>query len=85
MMMKKMNYTMGEFKRGDVIVEIGGNVIHVVTGSFQTALFYELIYPSRAGGVWYKTELDVDYVDAEYVKIDHVGERDINEFYRRLG
>jgi hypothetical protein len=81
---RKMNDTMGEFKRGDVIVKIDGNVSYVVTGSFQTALFYELIFPNRNRDVWFKTELDVDYVDSEYVKIDHVGERKINEFYRRL-
>ena len=82
MMKKKTNDTVGEFKRGDVIVKIDENISYVVTGSFQTAMWYALIFQHK--DKWYKSELDGDYVDSEYVKVDHVGERKLNEFYRRL-
>lgn len=81
--MKKMTDTMGEFKRGDVIAQIDGTNRYVVTCSSQTAMWYVLIFQNK--DKWYTSKMDVDYVDSKYVKIDHVGERDINEFYRRLG
>ena len=80
---RKKNDTMGEFKRGDVIAQIDGTNRYVVTGSYQTAMWYVLIFQNK--DKWYTSKLDVDYVDSKYVKIDHVGERKINEFYRRLG
>ena len=58
-----------EFKKGDVIAEIGGNLVYVVAWADQAFKWYCLMY-YYAGDVL-RTDADIDFIDENFVKVDH--------------
>lgn len=58
----------GEFKRGDVVVKIGGSQVYVIDGAYETATWYGITY--ACGGTLHHSQIDIDLVDDRFVKID---------------
>ena len=59
---------MGEFKKGDVIVQIGGNLVYVICGAYQTTIWY-WVKCLRNGQV-ITSEVYMSAIDSNYVKVD---------------
>lgn len=59
---------MNEFKKGDVVVQIGGSNAYVIDGSYQTTIWYSAKY------LWYgkvfQTQVHKTTIDSDYVKVD---------------
>lgn len=62
---------MNEFKKGDVVVQIGGRNAFVIAGAYQTTLWYSVQYLWN-GQIYhaykFKSDLDSDYVKVDFCK-----------------
>ena len=58
----------GNFKRGDVVVQIGGSNAYVIDGSYQTTIWYSAKY------LWsnkiFHSDVNRRTIDSDYVKVD---------------
>ena len=59
---------MGEFKKGDVVVKIGSHNAYVISGAYDTAIWYSAKY--LWSGKVFHTEVHKSTIDSEYVKVD---------------
>ena len=59
---------MGEFKKGDVVVQIGGSNAYVIDGSYQTTDWYSASY--LWSGKLFQTQVHKTTIDSDYVKVD---------------
>ena len=59
---------MNEFKKGDVVVQIGGSNAYVISGAYETTMWYSVEY------LWsnkvYHTDKSKYDLDSDYVKVD---------------
>ena len=59
---------MGEFKKGDVVVQIGGSNAYVIDGAYDTTMWYSVQY------LWsnkvYHADKSKHDLDSDYVKVD---------------
>ena len=58
----------GEFKMGDVIVQIGGNLVYVVCGEYQTTTWCSV--KCLRNGQVIDSEVYGSAIDFNYVKVD---------------
>ena len=58
----------GEFKMGDVIVQIGGNLVYVVCGEYQTTTWCSV--KCLRNGQVIDSEVYGSAIDSNYVKVD---------------
>ena len=65
-----VDFKESEFKKGDVIVRIDGFVRYTVVESDPSSPTYKLEFRYGSGEMGC-SELDKEYVDEEYVRIDH--------------
>lgn len=68
-----------EFKRGDVIIRIDGNIKYVVVGFYLSFMWYRLLL--WMDGRWHRSEMRISEVDKWYVKIDTMGEDELREIH----
>ena len=68
MTMARRMKTMSEFKRGDVVVEIGGSNAFVISGAYQTTMWYSVQYLWN-GQIYHADKSKFD-LDSDYVKVD---------------
>ena len=58
----------GNFKRGDVVVQIGGSNAYVICGSYRTGIWYSVQY------LWlnkvFHSDVHSDTIDSDYVRVD---------------
>ena len=66
--MEESKVEAGEFKKGDVIAEIGGHLVYVVEFANQVFKWYCLKYVYL--GEVLRTDADMDFVDKNFVKVD---------------
>lgn len=59
---------MNEFKRGDVVVQIGGRNAFVIDGAYQTTMWYSVQYLWN-GQIYHADKSKLD-LDSDYVKVD---------------
>jgi len=59
---------MCEFKKGDVVVQIGGSNAYVIDGSYETAIWYSVKY--LWSGKIFHAEVHKFTIDKDYVKVD---------------
>ena len=57
-----------EFKKGDVIVKIGGNLVYVICGAYQTTIWYSV--KCLRNGQVVTSEVYGSAIDSNYVKVD---------------
>ena len=57
-----------EFKKGDVVVQIGGSNAYVIDGSYQTTIWYSASY--LWNGKVVQTQVHKTTIDSDYVKVD---------------
>ena len=58
----------GEFKTGDVVVQIGGNLVYVVCGAYQTTTWCSV--KCLRNGQVIDSEVYGSAIDSNYVKVD---------------
>jgi hypothetical protein len=58
----------GEFRKGDVIVQIGGNLVYVICGAYQTTIWYGV--KCLRNGQVITSEVYRNAIDSNYVKVD---------------
>ena len=59
---------MNEFKTGDVVVKIGGNLVYVICGAYQTTTWYSV--KCLRNGQVVTSEVYRNAIDSNYVKVD---------------
>lgn len=59
---------MGEFKKGDVVVQIGGSNAYVIDGAYDTTMWYSVQY-LWSNKVYHADKSKYD-LDSDYVKVD---------------
>lgn len=59
---------MGEFKRGDVVVQIGGSNAYVIDGAYDTTMWYSVQYLWN-GQIYHADKSKFD-LNSDYVKVD---------------
>lgn len=59
---------MGEFKKGDVVVQIGGSNAYVIDGAYDTTMWYSVQY-LWDGQIYHDHKSKFD-LDSDYVKVD---------------
>ena len=59
---------MNEFKKGDVVVQIGGSNAYVIDGSYQTTIWYSAKYLWH--GKVFQVQVHKTTIDSDYVKVD---------------
>jgi hypothetical protein len=59
---------MDEFKKGDVVVRIGGSNAYVIDGAYQTTIWYSAQY--LWNGKLFQTHVHRTTIDSDYVKVD---------------
>lgn len=59
---------MDSFKKGDVVVRIGGSNAYVIDGSYQTTDWYSAQY--MWNGKLVQTHVHKTTIDSDYVKVD---------------
>lgn len=59
---------MGEFKKGDVVVQIGGSNAYVIDGASDTTMWYSVQY-LWSNKVYHADKSKYD-LDSDYVKVD---------------
>ena len=59
---------MGEFKKGDVVVQIGGSNAYVIDGAYDTTMWYGVQYLWN-GQIYHADKSKFD-LDSDYVKVD---------------
>lgn len=73
----------GNFKRGDVVVQIGGSNAYVIDGSYQTTMWYSVRY-LWSNKVYHSDKSKYD-LDSDYVKVDFCkNSRNSDEVYAKL-
>ena len=58
----------GEFKTGDVVVQIGGNLVYVICGEYQTTTWCSV--KCLRNGQVIDSEVYGSAIDSNYVKVD---------------
>ena len=59
---------MGQYKRGDVVVQIGGRNAFVIDGAYQSTMWYSVQYLWN-GQIYHADKSKID-LDSDYVKVD---------------
>lgn len=59
---------MKEFRKGDVVVQIGGSNAYVIDGSYQTAIWYSAKY--LWNGKVFHSNVHKTTIESDYVKVD---------------
>ena len=59
---------MGQYRKGDVVVQIGGSNAYVIDGSYRTTISYSVKY------LWsnkiFHSDVNRHTIDSDYVKVD---------------
>ena len=75
---------MGEFNIGDIIVEIGGNNVYIVSSWYVKPPWYSLGWAAGDKQTILYTDTDIEKVDATYVKVDHCSISNTKETIEKL-
>ena len=73
----------GEFKVGDIIIQIGGHFICMVDDIFEHQPWYRLVYVAGETSL-HNIDREISWIDKNYVKIDHVNSWNENEIVEKL-
>lgn len=75
---------MGEFNIGDIIVQIGGNNVFIVSGWYESPPWYTLGWLSGDKQTILYADHIIEKIDATYVKVDYCSIYNTKETIKKL-
>ena len=73
----------GEFKVGDIIIQIDGNFTYMVDYIYVSLPWYRLVYVAGETSL-HNIDREISWIDKNFVKVDHVISWNENKIVEKL-